>query len=716
MSVNVSGSIDRSCRTFAELIARRALIHPDRPALTFVRDDETQVELSYGQLYDAASCIAAQLSPLGEPGSRGLLFFPPGAEFLKGFLGCLLAGWVPVPTCFPKAGRSIPRLESIANHCGPSALLTESATMQMVNRDKWNGCAATLPVLLTDQETTASTCDFSFQPLSAHANEQPLALLQYTSGSTSDPKGVMVTQDNLLANLEAIRVGFSIPFCDGTSSNVESSVFWLPAFHDMGLIGGLLSPLYIGAHTVNFSPRAFLTRPLKWLKLISQHRATITGGPNFAYQLCVDRIDGAQAEELDLSSLRVAFCGAEPVCARTMEQFTSRFAHTGLSRRTLTPCYGLAESTLFVSGGRTRDVVELTVSRTALSSNRVKVLPNGTVDDAQRLVSCGPVATTAEVQIVDPQSLTVQPPMQIGELWLRGPSVAQGYWRDSEAADAAELQSKFHAVLAGANETGPRYCRSGDLGFIYQNELYVTGRLKDLIILRGRNHYPQDIESTVRSAIDGITALDAAAARSESHQVSGLAVAFSVQGPVSEGLCVVVETPRHFDEASFPMCVRQIRRSVIDEHEVDPRHVLLVRPGGIPITTSGKVQRTATRQAFESNNLQTRYRWDRTDVRTDGAPLPPPVLPETIDAGQQATIAHGIEQWLLSWLMVRGGVAGHELDANKAFNDFGLDSLSAIEMSGEIEDWLGVRLTPLTAFEHPTPRDLANFLANELTT
>lgn len=721
MSTNVTGRIDRSCRTFTELFVLRALTHPQRLALTFINDDESQVELTYGQLYAAASQVADQLRQLGDPGSRGLLFFPPGAEFLKGFMGCLLANWVPVPTCFPKAGRSIPRLESIANHCLPKAMLTDSATMQMVNRDKWEGEGAKLPAVLTDTVTLSLPTELIFEQ---NCDDRALALLQYTSGSTSDPKGVMVTHKNLLANLEAIRSGFAIPFCDGTSSTAELSVFWLPAFHDMGLIGGLLSPLYVGAHTVNFSPRAFLSRPLKWLELISQYQATITGGPNFAYQLCVDRIDGAQADELDLSSLRVAFCGAEPICARTMEQFTSRFAHTGLTSRVLTPCYGLAESTLFVSGGRTRDTVDLNVSRSELLANRVKVMARGVVEDSQRLVSCGPVASGAEVEVVDPQTSMRQPPLHVGELWLRGPSVAAGYWTNPGSLDDAALQSRFQGVLRGDGNDTKTYCRSGDLGFIYQGEVFVTGRLKDLIILRGRNHYPQDIETTVRIAMNAIMAKEPGSEGSGLSGVpisrgsanwSGFVVAFAVQGPVSEGLCVVAETPRHLEESQSPLIVRQIRRDVIDEHEVDPRHIVLVRPGGIPLTTSGKVQRSATREAFENGSLVARYRWDRADVRIDGAPLPPPNLPITREASQCAKIAEGIEQWLLTWLMVRGGVAAHELDASKAFNDFGLDSLSAIEMSGEIEDWLGVRLTPLTAFEHPTPRALAHFLANELT-
>ncbi len=697
---------DQPPESLAQLLQLRALRHPSRLAITFIEDDGSTRSLTYAELLKESLRTAAKLSQYGPAGSRGLLLYPPGIDFLIGFFGCSFAGWIPVPSCFPKAGRGIPRLDSIANNCNPSALLLDQSTLRMVDRSKWSAVASALPYVTTDDigcdcagDKDAESCNNDSPSIESDALQNllqisPLALLQYTSGSTSEPKGVMVTHQNMMANLEAIREGFKIEFSDDASPTTQSSVFWLPAFHDMGLIGGLLSPLYLGTHTVNFSPRAFLSRPLRWLELISQYRGTITGAPNFAYQLCVDRIDGAQAEGLDLSCLRVAFCGAEPIQHRTLEQFASRFAHTGFSAHAIAPCYGLAESTLFVSGGRLgTDSLTIHVDRAKFRAGNIHIASSQHGNDTIRLVSSGRASSDMEVTIVDPSNLTALGECQVGEIWLRGPSVAAGYWPMSDQ------DPRFSGRILKQPATQPNYCRTGDLGFLHSGHLYVTGRLKDLIILRGRNHYPQDIEATVTKSMGSDC---------------GAAAVFSSSGPAGEGLCIIAETPRHFETQQLTEWSRKIRRDVIEEHEIDPRHLLLVRPGTVPMTTSGKVMRSSCKELFESKSIESRYRWDRSDVRTDGAPLPLPELPVSGSYQDVSSIAHSIEQWLLSWLMIRGGVSQREINAERSFNDFGLDSLSAIEMSSEIEDWLGVRLTPLTAFEHPTPRALANYLAQTL--
>ena len=700
----------------ADLLRLRATRNSNRPAVTFIDDGGVSQTLTYDQLLEKSQAVADALQRIGPPGCRALLLYPAGHELLIAFFGCAIAGWIPVPTCYPKPARPIPRLDSIAKTCSPALLLSDAATLEAANRDRWCRESAAVPALATELLLTDSS-EVMLRALSAKplANidkdlRPDLALLQFTSGSTSEPKGVMVTHQNMLANLEAIRIGFGLQFSDNVHKHDLTGVFWLPAFHDMGLIGGLLAPLYAGAHSVIMSPSSFLRRPLSWLQAISDHKAVVTGAPNFAYQLCVERVDGSHADGLDLSPLKVAFCGAEPIQARTLEQFASRFAHTGFSKASLFPCYGLAESTLYVAGGHFDGQGSvLSVDRADLAKGIVRPIDarKAHSDTVSRIVSCGKPAFDSEVTIVDPVTKKGLAEQLIGQIWIRGNSVASGYWGDSEKAkseDCTELpisiSSAFQNRLADQPVDSPPYLHTGDLGFMHEGELYVTGRSKDVIILRGRNHYPQDIEYSVYGAVGDY--LD---------QI----VAVSCRVPSGEALAVVAELQRSTSEQHWPEVIRQIRRIVIEQHEVDPRRIVLVRTASIPRTTSGKVQRSEVKRLLEENGLAEKRSWDRTDVRADGAPLPFPELSHyTVPvAGQQVEqLAEAIQVWMLSWLMVRGGVDEHELCPDRSLDQLGLDSLSAVELSGEIEDWLGLQLTPMVAFEYPTPRKLSTYLAS----
>jgi acyl-CoA synthetase (AMP-forming)/AMP-acid ligase II/acyl carrier protein len=717
-------------QSLGDLLRYRANTRGAQPAITFVDDAGIETTMRYGELLAAAQRVANLLTKAGPAGSRALLLYPPGIDFLIGFFGCSLSGWVPTPTCFPRPGRSIPRLDSIAQTCQPSVLLTTERAIEQSNASCWSAAAATLPVLATDTLQACTTAGTPVESLRVHPTNRlaDLALLQFTSGSTSRPKGVMVSQANMMSNLESIRQGFGIPFCDDFDSAPLTGVFWLPAFHDMGLIGGLLSPLYAGGHSVILTPRSFLSRPLNWLKTISDHRAIVTGAPNFAYQLCVERIDGSQAEGVDLECLQVAFCGAEPIQARTLEHFASRFAHTGFQRSALAPCYGLAESTLYVSSGSFNTDAVLTVDRSVLKSGRVKPVDGRQThsDSTARLVCCGTPGIDCEIQIVDPANRRPLGEMAVGEIWIRGASVAQGYWQQTSAgaqdngaasdngaaqdngaapdngaagdSGAAEQEGRFDCRLAGQDPASQPFLRSGDLGFLYEGKLFVTGRSKDLIILRGRNHYPQDIEVTVQDA-----------GRDAFCQIAAVAC----NAPSGEGLAVVAELSRTVDDRHGPDLIREVRRAVIEEHEIDPRSVILVRQASLPITTSGKLQRSQVRQLLESEGLQVRSRWDRADMRAEGAPLPVPSLPASPETSDQGKIAGSIETWILAWLTVRCGVNSRDADPERTLDQLGLDSLSAVELSSEVEDWLGLLLTPIIAYEHPTPRRLANHLAQQ---
>ena len=680
--------------TLPQWIGQRARQHGSRIAATFVADDNEVTSWTYEELWRHACAVAAALPEIQttDVAPRALLLFPPGLEFLSGFLGCQIAGWTPVPTCYPKPNREMPRLDSAASDCRPAAILSDAATLNVLDPDKLCAAARSLPRIATDSVPAVSKVD----PDTISIDPESLALLQYTSGSTSEPKGVMVRHRNLMANLEAIRVGFNIEFQEDDATDVATGVFWLPFFHDMGLIGGLLEPLYVGGHSVVISPRAFLQRPLRWLKCISDYRAVISGAPNFAYQLCVDRIALDQIESLDLSHWQVAFSGAEPILPRTLRDFANRFADCGFRDSAFYPCYGLAEATLLAAGsdGPAKPKL-LTVQRESLGQGTAKIFADDESVDArttQQLVCCGHAANDTELLIVDPESRLPLESEQVGEIWLRGRSVSDGYWNRAE-----ENESRFGAALA-TDESGAGFCRTGDLGFIHGGELYVTGRSKDVIILRGRNLFPQDIETTVSETVGS---------------EGGMCAAISVKGPRSEALAVIAEIPRRFDESKLPELAREIRRSIIDTHEVDPRHVCLVRQATVPLTSSGKVQRNRCRELFDDDQIKSKYRYDRASG-SEQAPIALPSLPANPSSEDRDSIIQSIEQWMTQWLVVRAGVAPEKIDLDMPFADYGLDSLTAVELSGETEDWSGVELTPIVAWNHPTVARMSSYISDEL--
>ncbi|QDT06973.1 Putative fatty-acid--CoA ligase fadD21 [Rubripirellula lacrimiformis] len=688
----------QAATTLAQWIGKRAELHGQRPAITYLDDDQSETTWSYAELWRRSCAVAAMLDaldvgPRGDGAPRALLLYPPGIEFLSGFLGCQIAGWTPVPTCYPKPGREIPRLDSAANDCRPDAILGDRSSIDGLDSDKLGPSAVAAARVVTQIDDAAQASQAWISPDSLASDGESLALLQYTSGSTSEPKGVMVRHRNVLANLEAIRRGFHIEWQapETPDAEIECGVFWLPFFHDMGLIGGILEPLYVGGRTVLMSPRSFLQRPLRWLQAIGDHRAMISGAPNFAYQLCVDRISPDQTDGLDLSRWRIAFSGAEPILPRTLQDFASRFSSSGFSSDSFYPCYGLAEATLLAAGGdgpKTPKV--LTVQRESLGTGRPLVTPDGRGAAFQKLVSCGTASYQNELKLVDPATCREVGEDTVGEIWLQGTSITGGYWnRDDENA------AMFDATLDGG-QSG--YCRTGDIGFLHQGDLYVTGRLKDVIILRGRNLFPQDIEATTAATIgpDG-----------------GQCAAFSVEGGRGEALAIVAELPRRSDPAGLPDLVRSIRRAVIEVHEVDPRHVWLVRPAIVPLTSSGKVQRSRCRELFDADEIKTKYRYDRSSGAQQ-VPITIPVLPSQPHPDDFAAVVAETETWMTKWLVARAGVDPSDVELEKPFADYGLDSMTAVEMSGEIEDWSGVELTPIVAWNYPTVARLSEFIAQQI--
>jgi acyl-CoA synthetase (AMP-forming)/AMP-acid ligase II len=581
--------------TLIEVLRWRALQQPEHRAYTYLLDGEIEAaHLTYAALDCQARAIGALLQSYSVTGERALLLYPTGLDFIAAFFGCLYAGVIAVPLPPPNPAqpqRTLPRLLAITNDARPLVALTTSSIFSKVERLFMQAPELqAIHCLVTDNVTSSPAREWQ-DPTASSAT---LALLQYTSGSTAVPKGVMVSHGNLLHNSAYLTQALEL-----TPDSV--SVTWLPAFHDMGLSNGVIQPLYTGGRCFLMPPQSFLQWPVRWLQAISRYEATISGGPNFAYELCARRITPEQRETLDLSSWVAAYNGAEPVRADTLKRFAESFAPCGFRPSFFYPCYGLAEATLIVSGGLLRDEpIFCTTQVASLEKNRV-VEASEQQQSVRTFVGCGRAQLNTKIVIVHPESLTRCAPDEVGEIWVSSPSVAQGYWNRPE-----ETKRTFRAYLADTGK-GP-FLRTEDLGFLKDGELFVTGRLKDLIIIGGRNLYPHDIELTVEQSHSAIR--------------PGCCAAFSVDGADEERLIVTAEVERRYqpedrypqdgEARSYPKArplldveavARSIRRAVAEEHDVRVHTVVLARAGSIPKTPSGKVQRRACQASFLDGTL-----------------------------------------------------------------------------------------------------------------
>ena len=566
--------------TIVELLRFKAQSQPEKTIYTYLCHGETESgQLSYGELDQQARAIASQLQQLELAGARALLLYPPGLEFIIGLFGCWYAGIVAVPAYPPRRNQNLSRLQAIVTNAQASVVLSTSTLVaNLKHRIAEHHDLAELPWLATDS-IAAEAAPVWQQP---SIPEDSLALLQYTSGSTGTPKGVMVSHSNLWHNLNAIYQ------CFGHRPDSQG-VIWLPPYHDMGLIGGVLQPLYGGFEVTLMSSVDFLQKPWRWLQAITRYRATTSGGPNFAYELCARKITDTQLASLDLSSWEVAFTGAEPVRAETMEQFASTFAPCGFRREAFYPCYGMAETTLIVSGGlKTEPPVLCSLKAGALAQNQV-IVTESKKEDSHIIVGCGKSLPDQKVIIVDPETKTQCREQGVGEIWVSGPSVAQGYWHRPQ-----ETEQTFRAYLTDTGE-GP-FLRTGDLGFFRDGELYITGRIKDAIIIRGQNHYPTDIERTVENSHPALRL--------------GCGAAFGVEVKGQERLVVVQEVERSYlRRLDSHEVVGQLRQAVAAEHGLQVYAAVLVKTGSIPKTSSGKIRRYACRTGFEEGSLKVVSDW-----------------------------------------------------------------------------------------------------------
>ncbi|BAY99593.1 amino acid adenylation domain protein [Tolypothrix tenuis PCC 7101] len=649
-----------SCSTLIEILQYRSQYQPHKEAFRFLQDGEnTVITLTYQELDRRSRAIASQLQSMGMAGERALLLYPPGLDFLAGFFGCLSAGVVAVPAYPPHNQRNTPRIQAIIADAQAAVALTTSTLLPKLqslisdnDRFQW---------LATDHLELGIETAWQ-APL---INQDSLVFLQYTSGSTGTPKGVMLSHSNLLHNA-AVTYKFM------EHSPQSKFVSWLPAYHDMGLIGGILQPLYGGFPCILMSPAAFLQRPYRWLQAISHYQGTTSGAPNFAYELCIDKITPEQRATLNLSSWSVAFNGAEPIRQETLEKFAATFAECGFRPEAFYPCYGMAEATLMVSGVAKKALPRSkTVDKVALSQNQVR--ESSTNQDNQTFVSCGYSIPEQQIVIVHPENCTRCQADEVGEIWIASPSVGKGYWHRT-----LETEQTFCAYLKDTGK-GP-FLRTGDLGFLDNGELFITGRAKDLIIIRGRNFYPQDIELT--------------AERSHPALRLGSCAAFAVEVENEERLVVVQELefrakPNHEE------VINAIRQAVAEAHEIQVYAVVLIKPGTIYKTSSGKIQRRATKAAFLGNNLDIVASNIRktAEVAVNDNTLQRQVLLHLAPNERQPLLERYIQEQVARVL----SIPLSEVNPEQAFSSFGLDSLKAFELQNRIENDLEITL-PIADF------------------
>jgi acyl-CoA synthetase (AMP-forming)/AMP-acid ligase II len=568
-------SMNDSLKSLVDILQWRSTNQPNKRIYRFLQDGEDEERtMTLGELNVRAKSIASELQKVASKGERGLILLPAGLDFIVAKLGCLCAGIIAVPVPPPhhlRIEKSIHATLRIINDAKPSLVLLHKNLSEAIKRSpqlasKFNG----IHFIEFDEDLPDTSSAWRNPDIS----EEDIAFLQYTSGSTSAPKGVMISHKNLMSNLHAIERSMGL-------SETNESVFWLPPYHDMGLIGGILQPLYSG-FTVTLIPHLlFLQKPVRWLNALSKYEANTSGAPNFAYELCLKKVTPEQRDQLDLSKWEIAMNGAEAVNLQTMEKFRDYFAPCGFQQNAFAPCYGLAEATLMISSISTLDTYHsVNISRTALKENKVVFHQDET--DLQTIVGCGKCIDDHQLKIVDPITHLICQKDEIGEIWFRGPSVAQGY-----RERVLETECSFGARIQGTND-GP-FLRTGDLGFMADGQLFVTGRIKNLIIIDGKNFYPHDIEKAVQDAHFAIEPMGTAAISSDKNG--------------SEHLIILVET-RTNSLFSQDDLISAIRKTISENFSLSVEDIQLVPRGFIPRTTSGKIKHHECKMNYLLNHVR----------------------------------------------------------------------------------------------------------------
>ena len=687
---------------------------PDRPRLTFLSDDGGSVSLSGSEIIQAVDDQAATLQSLANKDARVLLAYPPGLDFAASFLACLRAELLPVPVSSPKPHRPLSRYAAVAQDCDARLAITSERILELASVKSDSNVRWVSPEELRSSERGGSggsvsrgmSHDGFTDSMGFDRDPDDVLFLQYTSGSTSSPKGVMVTDRNVMANLSAIKLGFQIDSIDPSRRVVCS---WLPTYHDMGLVGVLLSALVHDGHAVLMSPNGFVASPIRWLQAMSDYAATITVAPTFGYHWATSKITKHQVEGIDLSSLQVAACGAEPVQGSVLDLFSETFAVTGFKAETFFPCYGLAESTLLVTGTNRNASIprggpsRLDISRRSLRDGVAMKwdVNQSDRDDVDTIVSSGVVHGDGKVAIVDVASGMTLPDDKVGEIRVQSPSVVMGYWNNPSAT-----QESFPSDSSG------RWLRTGDLGFVHEGELYVTGRIKDVIIIGGQNHYPQDIEKVAAQVIKDVA---------EDLLLGGLA-AFSIPAgkqdmapggllPAMERVVLCCEMPRTFDASIAEDVMEAVRLAVAKSCDLSIDEILLVRPASLSRTSSGKIQRGLNAQRFREQGFSTiaHYRGiDELDRR-----IFPDLRRWSQRPGGRQIVRQKIENAILAYILQESGNETELVTAETPFADMGVDSMLAVQLSSQLQRWLGVPLSAVVAWSHPTPKDMSQYLSDQ---
>ncbi len=659
--------------TLAELLCWRAEQNPDFVGYTFLQDGEVEAHrITYGELDRTARAVAVQFLQDGGGADPALLAYPPGLDFIAAFFGCLYAGVPAIPAYAPRSKGDFARFLAVLSDSKATAVLTTTAVLQKLERQ-----FSAFPSLKDLRWTTTDSISdlvpdqWSFPG----PGKEHLAYLQYTSGSTASPKGVMVTHGNVLSNLVEID-------CEFQHDADSRSVSWLPVFHDMGLVYGVLQPLFNGFPAVLMSPHSFVEKPFRWLDAISKYRATHSGGPNFGYDLCTRTITPEQRKSLDLKNWTVAFNGAEKVREGTLERFAEAFGGCGFHRDSFYPAYGLAEATLKVSS-RTREesLAVRSFDADSLSRNEVKTAEGART---RTLVGCGRASGPTRILIVNPDLCIQCKPGEAGEIWVSGPGVAQGYWERPQ-----ETNSTFRAQLADL--PGEVFLRTGDIGFLHNGELFISGRLKDTIIIRGRNYYPEDIESTV----------------SQSHVAlsKGKGAAFSVELENQESLVIVHEIDRSYRSRDFSDIYDSIRGEITGQHELRVDNIVLVKPASVPRTSSGKVQRSVCKAQFLQGSLESVSSSFLGNNRDAAAATDVHLKPELRAVANKPGVP--LQNYLREHIGRILDVEPSNMSLDSPLTSFGMDSLLAAQLSKWLEQTFGASIAPADLLRESSIRSLS---------
>ncbi len=669
-------SVNKQFSSYVDVLRYQADQQPDKTAYIFLNDGEKEeVKITYAELDLKAKAIAARLQKQCRFGDRVILLYPSGLEFIVGFLGCLYAGVIAIPVTPPnsrmnKASSEMEKLGNIMLDAQPSAICATKNLTQLTQTIFKNDSEFKNKKWLSTDYIDIKLSEKWERP---NINGDTLAFLQYTSGPTFKPRGVKANHENIIYNQEMINAAFG-----HTKETVVAG--WLPLFHNTGLIGNIFQSMYLGVLCVFMSPIKFIRKPVRWLEAISHYKVTTSGGPNFGYDLCTSGISPKKMEGLDLSSWKVAFNGSEPVNPRTIEDFSKKFEICGFSRSSFYPSYGLSEAMLFVSGGiPSENPKTCCVNKKILNKGEIK-LCDSEDKDAYNIVGCGQTRLDQKIIIVNPKTLMRQPDYTIGEILISGKNTTTGYW-----------QRKTDDLIVTIDND---VClRTGDLGFLIKDELFITGRLKDLIIIRGRNIYPQDIEDTV--------------CKSHLSLRSGHCIAFSTEVAHEEKLVVIQEVKdKYVNDLDTDDIIKNIIKTISKHHELKTHTIVLIKQGTLPKTSKGKVQRNQCPTMFLEGTLDMIAMKSQKPQKPKKANISSPPKPkfESVE---------GIEDWLALRVSRYASVDSEIIEFSSSVFDYGLDSKQIISLNGKIEEIFGSEVSPTVFFDDPTISGIANHLADE---